>query len=145
MVVVAGPPCAGKSTLAETLRRAGDLIVDFDVIAQGCGSAGKWMHSRAVGDAAEREVQRLIRVVADLEDVRAWVVRGVPDPAERIFLARRVRADRVLVLLPPVGVLGSRARARPRPEETLRAIWRWRDRYLPADGDELIRDGLETL
>ena len=140
VILVCGPPCAGKSTLVERWRRAGDLVVDFDAIASSLGSPGKWAHSRAVGDAAEREVQARFDEVGVLDSGRAWLVRCVPDAGERLALARRVRADRVVVLLPVLGVLLDRAAGRPAPAETRRAIMRWRDAYAPAGCDELVRN-----
>lgn len=139
VVLVAGPPCAGKSTYVASRRGPGDLVADFDEVARRLGSPGKWMHSRSVGDAAEREMQSLIDRVADIELGVAWVVRCVPDPFERCGLAERLRAEAV-VLLPSVATLTVRARERPAPAETIRSIWRWLDRYAPAPGDELLRE-----
>lgn len=140
VVLVAGPPCAGKTTLVERLRRPTDLVADFDAVARALGSAGKWMHTAAIGDAAEREMERLVDVAAAISAGSAWVIRCVPDPDDRAALAQRLQADRVLVLKPPMTVLFGRATARPAPTETKRAIWRWLDRYSPYPGDELVRE-----
>ncbi len=139
VALVCGPPCAGKSTLVSARRCSADLVADFDAVAQQFGSPGKWMHPHAVGDAAEREMDRLITQVAGMESGTAWVIRCAPEPDLRAALAERLNADRVVVLLPPLGVLMARARQRPLAEQTRRAVLRWMDRYAPWSGDELVR------
>lgn len=140
VVVVAGPPCAGKSTLVDRLKWPGDLVADFDVVASGLGSAGKWSHSTSVATAAERRMEALVDEAVGLDAGRAWVIRCAPDGCIRGSLAERLRAHRVLVLKPPLGTLLARARLRPRHDETVRAILRWFDRYTPSDRDELVCD-----
>jgi len=140
VVVVAGPPCAGKTTLVDRLRRPGDLVVDHDRIAQALGSDRAWHHDEEIRREAEWHVHRLFRAVAAMNAGRAWVVRTVPVAADRVALARRLRADRVLVLLPPVEVLMARAERRPRPWVTKRTIRQWLARYRPAPVDELVTD-----
>lgn len=139
VVLVCGPPCAGKTTFVSAHRAAGDQVADFDTVARHLGSPGKWMHPAAVGDAAEREMQHLIDQAAALEDGGFWVIRCAPEAELREALAAKLNASRVVVLLPPLGVLMSRARQRPLPEQTKRAVLRWMDRYTPSDVDELIR------
>lgn len=138
--LIAGPPCAGKSTLVAQHLEPGDLVADFDAVARELGSPGKWMHPPAVGDAAERRMDDLVLEAASLQAGRAWVIRCAPEPELRVALARRLAANRVIVLRPPLSVLLVRARARPLAAETQRAIHRWLDRYEPAAGDELVRD-----
>jgi 5-methylcytosine-specific restriction protein A len=139
VVLVCGPPCAGKSTFVAGRRGAADLVADFDAVARHLGSPGKWMHPHAVGDAAEREMDRLTDEVAGMTSGTAWVIRCAPEPDLRSALAVRLHADRVVVLLPPLGVLMARSRQRPLAEQTRRAVLRWTDRYSPWVGDELIR------
>lgn len=141
VVLVCGPPCSGKSTLVARVRAAGDVVADFDEVARGLGSSGKWMHSHAIGDAAERAMEHLVDDVAGMESGRAWVIRCAPEAETREALATRLRANQVIVLLPPLGVLMNRARQRPLAVETRRAVLRWMDRYTPRDGDELVRGG----
>jgi len=115
-------------------------VADFDEVAQAiAGGHTKWAHSRAVGDAAERAMLDLVDQVAALDAGTAWVIRCCPDPWARAWLAHAIGATRVVVLLPPLGVLMERARERPLAGETTRAIWRWRDAYAPAECDELVR------
>lgn len=139
VVLVCGPPCAGKSTYVTDRRAAADLVVDFDDIAQALGSTEEWNHSPSVADAAEREMDRMLAAVAAIPDGVAWVVRCAADPIVRGQLADLVRADRVVVLLPPLGVLLKRARSRPQDRLTRSVIMRWKDEYSTRPGDELLR------
>jgi hypothetical protein len=97
------------------------------------------MSSTSVGDAAEQEMLRLVAEVSRMRSGGAWVIRCVPDPVARAELAELLRADRVVVLLPPLGVLMARCRERPMADQTRRGVMRWMDRYAPWSGDELIR------
>lgn len=141
VALVCGPPCAGKSTLVSRLCDPADAVADFDAVARSLGSPGKWMHPHAVGDAAEREMDRLTADIAAMTSGGAWVIRCAPEAEMREALADRLRADRVILLRPPLGVLMSRARQRPLADQTRRAILRWMDRYTPWSGDELVRGG----
>jgi predicted kinase len=139
VTLVTGPPCAGKTTLVARLRRPGDQVADFDDVAVRLGSPGKWMHSHAVGDAAEREMLRIIAAAAAMESGTAWIIRCVPEARDRADLAFRLKASRVLVLKPALVLLLERAKSRPMADDTRRAVWRWMDRYEPAPCDELVR------
>lgn len=138
VVLVCGPPCAGKSTWVAQRIEPDDIVVDFDILARRLGSDRKWCHRRSVADAAERWAQDLMDRVALLSGGRAWVIRTAPEPWRRVELARRLKADRVLVLKPPLSLLVTRALSRPVPRETTKAILRWLDRYGPSPVDELV-------
>lgn len=48
ITVVTGPPCSGKTTYVRTHAKPGDIVIDFDLIAQALGSATPHDHSSAV-------------------------------------------------------------------------------------------------
>ena len=48
--VITGPPCSGKSTYVREHAQDGDVLVDFDAIAQALGSA--------VAHGSERRTKR---------------------------------------------------------------------------------------
>jgi len=50
--------------------------------------------------------------IAQDDDVRAWVIRALPEPSRRQELAAYIRADEVLVLNPGMEILYARATAR---------------------------------
>lgn len=48
VVVITGPPCSGKSTYVRTHAQPGDIVIDFDAMAQAFGSPTPHDHSSAV-------------------------------------------------------------------------------------------------
>jgi hypothetical protein len=52
LTVVTGPPCSGKSTWVKQHARPGDIVIDFDVIAQALGSPSVHGHSPALTQVA---------------------------------------------------------------------------------------------
>ena len=45
LTVVTGPPCSGKSTYVRQHARPGDIVIDFDTLAQALGSPTPHDHS----------------------------------------------------------------------------------------------------
>ena len=64
VILVAGPPCSGKTTYVTQRAKPGDLVLDQD----------------AIGAAAMR--QGLAKVAA-MTDGTAWVIRCSPGPTQR--------------------------------------------------------------
>ncbi|MFQ6170380.1 hypothetical protein ACK8HX_02135 [Oryzobacter sp. R7] len=127
-VLVAGPPCAGKTTYVRDHAPAAATVVCFDAIARRIG----WPSTMPrppfpVARAAEREVQLLLDDVADSLITDAWVIRTMAGPTRRAELAARIHAD-VVLLVPPMAELVARARRRPSFDRTVRDINRWFER-----------------
>ena len=139
VTLVCGPPCAGKTTYVRRHARPGDLVLDADMIAQQLGSPRQWMHALEFATEAQDVMARGMAHIARMDSGTAWVIRGAPDPAERMRLARTLRADRVLVLLPDRRELHRRAQARPHSRQTRQVIARWLAHYRPAPCDTLVR------
>lgn len=137
VTLVSGPPCGGKSTYVNEHAGEGDLIVCLDALAQAAGSPFEHDHSLAHFAAARARWSELLDEVAAADDARAWVIRCAPLPAERVELARRVRADRTLVLLPPLEEALRRARVGRHPKIKGSIHW-WYRRYEPGPGDTLL-------
>lgn len=83
IVLVIGPPGAGKSTHVAEHAGARDVVVDFDRIAQALGSRVTHDHGSEVAGAARNAVLRKIQR-GELEAPKAWIVSANPD-AERVF------------------------------------------------------------
>jgi 5-methylcytosine-specific restriction protein A len=105
VVLVTGPPCAGKSSYVREHARPGDLVLDQDEL----GAAGM---TRALGQ------------VTAMADGTAWVIRCCPGRARRDQLAAQLRAD-VVHLQPPERELLARARQRRGVAAQVRAVRRW--------------------
>lgn len=140
IVLVTGPPCAGKTTYVQAHAHDGDVVLDLDQIARDLGSTRYWHHDPATMARANQVMRREIMRLAARRRGRAWIIRCVPDGRARTGLARLVRADVVVVLVPPGRVLVRRARERPEPLATIRAINAWNDRYTEGPMDTVISD-----
>lgn len=123
VVLVTGPPCAGKTTFVRANAAAGHLIVDRDELA-----------------GSERSMAMQMQRVANMSTGSAWVIRCVPDPLDRAGLAARIRADETLVLLPDAHTLTTRAMARPHARGAVAAVRKWLAAYSPHEGDTLLTD-----
>ena len=105
VILVTGPPCAGKSTYARERAAPGDLILDQDEL----GAAG---------------MSRAIESLSRMASGTAWVIRCCPGQARRAQLAAELRAE-VVHLQPDAGVLLARARQRRGVPGQVRAVRRW--------------------
>ncbi len=137
VTLVCGPPCAGKSTWVREHAARTDLVVCFDLLARAAGSRGEHRHSHAHRAQAGTAFRRACAELAT-RDRTAWVLRCAPGAAERAQLAERVRADTVLVLMPPLTVALARARTAGREPHVLPAIRRWYAAYSPNPGEQVI-------
>lgn len=140
VVLVCGPPCAGKSTYVSLHARPEDLVLDLDAIARDLGSTRYWHHDAATTARANAVMRREVLRLAATRRGRAWIIRCVPGGRTRTGLARMVRADQVVVLLPPGRTLVRRARTRPDPLTTINAINDWKSRYTEGPLDTVITD-----
>lgn len=140
VVLVCGPPCAGKTTYVQAHAAEGDLVLDLDQIARDLGSTRYWHHDPVTTAKANAVMRREVLRLAATRRGRAWIIRCVPNGRTRTGLARLVRADQVVVLLPPGRTLVRRARERPEPLATITAINEWIKGYTAGPLDTLITD-----
>jgi shikimate kinase len=135
IVVLAGPPCSGKTTLAHRIAQPDDVVLDYDDIARSMGSPVQWLHPEPYLTQAEREMQAAIyRAHHTPADGTAWVLRTAPRATQRMALAQAWDA-RVHLLLPTERECRRRAKADGRPSTTGRHIGHWFACYRPWLGD----------
>ncbi len=113
VILVCGPPCAGKTTYVRQHASPHDIVCDQDQL----------------GPAAMRKA---LRQIARMHVGRAWVIRCAPGPPRREQLAKQVGATRTILLVPSMPELIARAKHRPNVRRTIGAIYRWHQREATA-------------
>lgn len=124
VTLVAGPPCAGKTTWVVQHAGPGDLIVDWDQLAIAAGSPVAHDHAPGHRAAATARRTELEHQVSEMSDGRAFVIRTAARPDERTQIAYRLGA-RIEVIDPGVQVCLARAAADGRHPDVDAAILRW--------------------
>jgi 5-methylcytosine-specific restriction endonuclease McrA len=105
VTLVAGPPCAGKTSYVAARAQPGDLVLDQDVI----------------GAAA---MTRALRTVPTSSGT-VWVIRCCAGPTRRTLFAQQIHATDTVLLLPERTVLVARAAARTNPRRHIAAVDAW--------------------
>ena len=84
LVIVTGPPCAGKTTYVSEHAQPGDIIIDFDAMAAAFGAPGR-QHEYS---AAMRDITQYARGAAikmaigwHRRGARVWITECEPPPA----------------------------------------------------------------
>ena len=82
LTVITGPPCGGKSTYAAQHAMPGDIVIDFDLIAQALGSRVTHGHEKHVTEvAAAAWSAAIIRAIDEhARGRRVWIVDTSPTP-----------------------------------------------------------------
>lgn len=124
VVLVAGPPCAGKTTWVKNNSQPTDLILDHDLIAASLGSRRRWHHDPHLAAQAQQVYQTNLIRIAKAQHGHAWIVRCLPDWRERQALAAYLNAE-VMLIDPGLHECIRRARRDRRPRGTERAIRSW--------------------
>jgi hypothetical protein len=109
VILVSGPPCAGKNHHIDHHRTPDDVVLDYDA-----------MGPRAYNHAINKLTQRTTPPTHT-----TWVIRCLPGPTTRQAFATRIQADRVIHLAPNLDTLITRARQRPQPGRVITAIKKW--------------------
>lgn len=80
ITVITGPPCSGKTTYARQHAMPGDLIVDFDAIAQALGSPVSHGHDEHYAETAAAAWSAAIREALTRCQGRhnAWIIDSKP-------------------------------------------------------------------
>lgn len=148
VVVLAGPPGAGKSTFVAEHFRHGDLLIDVDRLFVAL--SGLELYEKPGGlmpfvmEARDAVLRRLARPSAVS---RSWVIAGAPTATERDRLARQLGAQ-VLVFETPAAECLRRIAADPRRAERAE-LWApvvtdWWTAYRTRAADAVIRPEMRT-
>ena len=136
LTVVTGPPCSGKTTYVRQHARPGDVIVDFDVIAQAVGSPVSHGHDDAIWKVAIEARDAALRTAVRCHQTMhatAWIIDSRPTPAARKNY--QAAGGRIVDLTAPAAELHRRADEAGRP-----ASWHNRiDQFLAAGAETALQ------
>jgi HK97 family phage prohead protease len=116
--IVSGPPCSGKSTYVMEHKQPGDVVIDYDIIAEAVGDT-RWATSNVDLVKAMRR-SAIDWCLPHANSINAWIIDTAPTSAS---LARYAEASADMVALDvPRIECERRALADERPQQTLDAI-----------------------
>lgn len=120
--VITGAPCSGKSTYVREHAQPGDVIIDFDLIAQSLGSPTPHDAPDDIRRCAFAARQAAIDAAID-GDMEAWVIHTNPTDAQR---AAYMDAGAEFVEMgTDMEECLERAESDGRPERVLQSIREW--------------------
>lgn len=132
ITVVTGPPCSGKSTYVRTHAKPGDIVIDFDTMAQAFGSPVPHDHTASVRHVTIQARRAAIAAALTVTAADVWVVDCNISP-DRLHAYRRAGAT-IRVMRADTDELHRRA-AKERP-----ALWhRLIDQWQAPEGAEEIK------
>lgn len=136
VILLCGPPCAGKTTAAHALATGpSDLVVDFDEVARDLGSPTRWMHPEPYRTRAEVRTAQLLAQLPGSGPGTAYVIRCLPRPQARAIASRMLGGATTYVLDPGIDECLRRATVDGRPDGTAEEIRSWYARYRSWSGD----------
>jgi broad-specificity NMP kinase len=123
LTVVTGPPCSGKTTYVQQHALPGDIIIDFDHLAQALGSPVTHEHDtqyrRVAAEARHAAIGEAI--ACHHEGCRVWVVDA--SPGEGWLRQYRAAHARIVTLTADPAELHRRAQGRTQAAHTRIDHW----------------------
>jgi hypothetical protein len=114
VVLVAGPPGAGKTTYAHANPQPRDLVIDLDdYLVRAGGQRWGWDDDRKIIDRAYRLRNLALASLADPQHDRAFLIASAPQLAEREAWARALVQVETVVLAVPADECKRRILADP--------------------------------
>jgi predicted kinase len=127
IVVIVGPPCAGKSTYAKEQQKInGGVIVDFDAMAMALGATEEHNASEAIKEIALKARYAAIKEILNGIDLPAWIIETTPSDRMVDYYKR---SGVIFKLLDP-GKEICMQRAKKRPGDTEKRIINWYENIL---------------
>lgn len=101
LIVVCGPPAAGKSSYIQSQAKADDIVIDLDLIAVALTGPGapRWNHDPIVQRVAQKARYAAIdEACQHLDKVTTWLIHTMPNPKA---MAKYKRLDAEIVAVDP--------------------------------------------
>ncbi|MFD4258225.1 hypothetical protein ACFWR9_11490 [Streptomyces sp. NPDC058534] len=139
IVLVAGPPCAGKNRYISEHADPDDLILDLDALSEAMSLAGTYefidAHLPIVTEARDAALERLL--LGNHQVRRCWIISTAPERKRRAYYRDRYGARSVVLWWSEETCL---LRAmNERPPQWQEYVRRWFDRYEQDPADEVLR------
>jgi predicted kinase len=122
--IIAGAPCAGKSTYARENARAGDLIYDYDTLHMALSGQDSHNHSEAIRPYVIAARDAVFAQIEAHKTMPAWIVTSSRKQAEIEALAQRMEAEIVFLEISK-DEAHARCKAASRPAEWHDYIDNW--------------------
>lgn len=131
VMLVCGPPAAGKSTYVRDNAGLDDIVIDLDVVARDHGY-GRVRPDHALHALLRDRNNRLARLAKEPIQRTAWVILGAPTRKLRRWWceALGVRPEDLVLLLPPRAELHRRVMNDPDRKQVIDAHLLWIDKWL---------------
>jgi HK97 family phage prohead protease len=123
ITVVLGPPASGKSSYIQEHKADGDVVIDFDAMAQALGSDTPHEAPEAVGQVGFAARTAAIARIFDGLEVAAWIIQTNMD---EVGIARYIEGGAKFVIIDPgKEAVIAQAEADNRPASTYDLIDKW--------------------
>lgn len=124
--VVIGPPCSGKSSYVASHAKAGEVRIDFDLIAQALGSEVPHGSTGGIRSAAFSARQGAIDRVID-DGIPAWVIHT--NPSDEQMVRYEEAGAEFIEMDADLETCLQRAEEDGRPPETFAVIREWFEQH----------------
>ena len=121
--IITGPPCAGKSTYISENAKAGDLKVDYDLIALALGAENSHAAEGLIKQAAFEAREGAIRKALEDSERESWIIHTTP--SEDHMKMYEAAGAEFVHLDPGYEECMARARNDNRPQQTIEGIEKW--------------------
>ena len=130
VTVVAGPPAAGKTTHVREHAQPGDVIIDFDHIANALSGQDVENHEHASHIATIAKAARQAAIdTAIKQDCTVWLIHAIPGEKKRAEY--RSRGAKVITIDPGKDVVMKRIKTE-RPPRMAKVAAAWYDKQVKA-------------
>ena len=135
LIIVAGPPAAGKNTYIESNRDYRDVVIDLDKLQEAFGSTVTHGHHENFLEFAQVAATAAIKqALTTCKTGRVWIINSGPKISQRYDLA----AQAVIMIETPAAEATIRAQNAGRPPQWEALIKKWWKNYEPASTDILL-------